>query len=80
MASCLNPLTPRNGTLAHRGFGKSECLPKVADSGEANARPRNASPTREIQALAQIPAPKVDTLATAAITGAPTATPATRTA
>ena len=49
-----------------------------AGSGEASARPKRPSPNREIQALAQIPAPNVEALATAAMIGAPTATPATR--
>src|SRR2546427_10858528 len=47
---------------------------------EMRTRARNARPTSETQALAQIPPPKVVTLATAAMTGAPTATPETRTA
>jgi len=49
-------------------------------SVEMRTRARNARPMSETQALAQIPPPKVVTLATAAITGAPTATPETRTA
>ena len=34
-----------------------------AGSGEASARPKRPSPNREIQALAQIPAPNVEALA-----------------
>src|SRR2546427_10701269 len=39
-----------------------------------DARARNASPIKAIQALAQIPTPSFDTLPTAAISGAPIAT------
>ena len=49
-------------------------------SVEMRTRARNARPTSETHALAQIPLPKVVTLATPAMTGAPTATPETRTA
>src|SRR5438552_7363444 len=63
-------------------FGSSMGRATIGDSlrtfGVKDARARSASPIKATQALAQIPTPSFETLPTAAMSGAPTATPVTR--
>src|SRR2546425_336253 len=53
--------------------GKAAVGEPLRTFGVKDARARNASPIKAIQALAQIPTPSFDTLPTAAISGAPIA-------
>ena len=52
----------------------------VPGAWDKRLRPRNAMPSNVIQELAQMPKPKFVVLATAAMAGAPIATPTTRSA